>query len=77
MSAPQLPASRAKRVLGALEKLGFVVVRQRGSHRFLRHPDGRVCTFAFHDKATVRRAMLSELPNQAGVSQEDLPRLLG
>ncbi|MCC6740729.1 MAG: type II toxin-antitoxin system HicA family toxin [Planctomycetia bacterium] len=77
MSAPQLPASRAKRVLGALQELGFVVVRQHGSHKFLRHPDGRVCTFAFHDKATIGRAMLSKLAHQAGVNSEDLGRLLG
>jgi predicted RNA binding protein YcfA (HicA-like mRNA interferase family) len=30
----------AKKVEKALEKLGFEQIRQRGSHLFLRHPDG-------------------------------------
>jgi predicted RNA binding protein YcfA (HicA-like mRNA interferase family) len=33
-----LPASR---VIKALEKIGFQQIRQKGSHLFMRHPDGR------------------------------------
>jgi predicted RNA binding protein YcfA (HicA-like mRNA interferase family) len=32
----------------ALRKLGFVRVRQRGSHVFYRHPDGRTTTVPHH-----------------------------
>ena len=64
------------RVVYACEKLGFAVVRQKGSHRFLRQPDGRVCSFAFHDKVTIGRAMPAKLVNQAGVAPEDLNRFL-
>jgi len=42
----------ARRVIRALERAGFALVRQRGSHRVYRHADGRQMTFAYHD--TVR-----------------------
>ena len=31
----------AKKVVKALENIGFKQIRQKGSHLFLRHPDGR------------------------------------
>jgi predicted RNA binding protein YcfA (HicA-like mRNA interferase family) len=32
---------KAREILGKLEKAGFIVKRQSGSHVVLRHPDGR------------------------------------
>ena len=36
-----------KELIAALQRAGFEVTRQRGSHRFLRHSDGRVRLFPF------------------------------
>ncbi|MBM3767321.1 MAG: addiction module toxin, HicA family [Acidobacteria bacterium] len=36
-----LPRPTGKELVRALERVGFSTVRVRGSHRFLRHPDGR------------------------------------
>jgi len=38
-----LPAVTGQRLIKALRKIGFEVVRKKGSHNFLQHPDGR-CT---------------------------------
>jgi len=38
----------AEKVIKALIKIGFQVVRQRGSHVFLRHPDGRTTVVPVH-----------------------------
>jgi predicted RNA binding protein YcfA (HicA-like mRNA interferase family) len=38
---PLLPVLPGLRVVRALEKVGFEVVRIRGSHHVLRHLDGR------------------------------------
>ncbi|MCX7838591.1 MAG: type II toxin-antitoxin system HicA family toxin [Anaerolineae bacterium] len=35
------PVLKPREVVAILEKLGFVEVRQRGSHKQYRHPDGR------------------------------------
>jgi predicted RNA binding protein YcfA (HicA-like mRNA interferase family) len=38
----KLPALTGPEVIQALERDGFSVVRTRGSHHFLGHPDGRM-----------------------------------
>lgn len=37
----KLPRLSSKEVCTFLEKEGFVSIRQKGSHRFYRHSDGR------------------------------------
>jgi len=37
----KLPSLTGKEIISALKKTGFVVERQRGSHIFLKHLDGR------------------------------------
>jgi len=36
-----IPVSKPAEVVAILQKIGFVEVRQRGSHEQFRHPDGR------------------------------------
>lgn len=45
---PSVPAVSGARVVKALEKVGFQVVRVKGSHRIMRHPDGRWTTVPVH-----------------------------
>jgi predicted RNA binding protein YcfA (HicA-like mRNA interferase family) len=45
---PKPPVLKPKEVVAILERLGFVEVRQRGSHRQYRHADGRGTTVPFH-----------------------------
>jgi predicted RNA binding protein YcfA (HicA-like mRNA interferase family) len=42
------PVLKPQEVVAILERLGFVEVRQRGSHKQYRHPDGRKTTVPFH-----------------------------
>ena len=44
----RVPVLKPREVIRALERLGFVEVRQRGAHRQFRHPDGRGTTVPFH-----------------------------
>jgi predicted RNA binding protein YcfA (HicA-like mRNA interferase family) len=44
------PASKAKRVLAALLRVGWSVKRQSGSHRLLTRPGWPDYEFAFHDR---------------------------
>ncbi|WP_459942919.1 type II toxin-antitoxin system HicA family toxin, partial [Deferrisoma palaeochoriense] len=44
----QLPVLSPLEVVAILRRLGFVEVRQRGSHKQFRHSDGRVTTVPFH-----------------------------
>lgn len=62
----------ARRVIRALERAGFVIVRQRGSHRVLRHARGRQLTFAYHDRARLGTPALRRVARDAGISLEKL-----
>lgn len=66
------PASKAKRVLAALESIGWSVKRQTGSHRILcRHGDEDV-VFAFHDREEIGPRMLARLAKRTGLTPGDL-----
>lgn len=43
-----IPVLKPREVVARLERLGFVEIRQRGSHKQFRHPDGRVTTVPVH-----------------------------
>ncbi len=61
----------ARRVLKALQALGFETVRQRGSHVFLRHPDGRKTTVPVHPGEEIGRGLLRKIIHDAEVTVEE------
>ena len=44
-----------------LLRLGFTSVRQKGSHVFYRHPDGRTTTVPDHGNRDLARPLLREI----------------
>ena len=46
----KLPLLSGRQVSAALTRLGFVEVHRKGSHVKLKHEDGRVIVFPFHDE---------------------------
>jgi len=46
----KLPVLSGKEIVKALTKIGFVPVRQKSSHVFLRHADGRRTVIPLHDE---------------------------
>ncbi|MEK6335372.1 MAG: type II toxin-antitoxin system HicA family toxin [Acidobacteriota bacterium] len=46
----KLPVLSAKQVLAALKRLGFIEVHRKGSHVKMKHLDGRIIVFPFHDE---------------------------
>jgi predicted RNA binding protein YcfA (HicA-like mRNA interferase family) len=62
-----LHAVRAREVIRFLESIGFVQARQKGSHRFFRHPDGRTVTVPDHKGEDLGRGILAKILRDAGV----------
>lgn len=60
--------------LQVLEKLlfylGFEVKRQKGSHVFYRHPDGRYTTLPHHGNQEIGRSLLRQIIREIGISPE-------
>jgi len=52
------PVLKPRDVIARLLRLGFVEVRQRGSHTQFRHPDGRATTVPMHAGRDISPALL-------------------
>ena len=59
----------AREVLAKLLRAGFVEVRQAGSHKILRHPDGRQTYIAMHP-GTLPTGTFRKILKQAVLSEE-------
>ena len=46
----KFPILSGRQVLAALKRLDFVEVHRKGSHVKMKHSDGRVIVFPFHDE---------------------------
>lgn len=66
-------SAKAKRVLAALERVGWSVKRQRGgSHKVLEHPDYPDYVFSFHDGDEIGPKMMARIAKKTGLTREDL-----
>ena len=57
----KLPLRDAKEVSKILQKMGFVLDRQHGSHMFFKHPDGRTTTIPSHGGEEIDRGLLNKI----------------
>jgi predicted RNA binding protein YcfA (HicA-like mRNA interferase family) len=60
----------------ALLALGFRQERQKGSHVFYRHPDGRTTTVPSHPGRDLTRPLVREILREIEVSPEEFVELL-
>ena len=65
-------AAKAKRVLAALERLGWKEKRRSGSHRTLSRSGWPDVVFAFHDNEEIGPRMLARIAKVTGLKPEDL-----
>ena len=72
----RLPALTGKQLLAALQPLGFETLRVKGSHHFLRHPDGRTTVVPIHAGEMVGPGLMNSILRQVKLSREDLQRFL-
>lgn len=65
-------ATRTRRVLRALTRIGWSMKRQSGSHRVLQRSGWPDFVFAFHDREEIGPKMLSRIAKRTGLTPEDL-----
>jgi len=66
------PSTRARRVLAALQRLGWAIKRQSGSHRTMSREGWPDFVFAFHDDEEIGPRMLARIAKRTGLRPEDL-----
>jgi len=66
----------ARKVIKVLSVLGFRVVRRRGSHVVLKHPDGRITVVPVHAGEKIGIGLLLKIIKDAKLSKEEFLKLL-
>jgi len=74
---PKLPVFTGEEVISALKKVGFQVVRQKGSHVRMQHEDGRVVTIPVHAGKTLGKGLLRKILRDAELTRDEFLALLG
>lgn len=73
---PKLPALTAKELVKIINKIGFKFIRQRGSHMFFKHFDGRATTIPNHSGQKIGPGLLNTIiKNDLQLSREEFLKL--
>jgi len=67
-----IPVLKPSEVIRILENLGFIEVRQKGSHKQFRHDDGRCTTVPFHKGRDISPTLLRQIAKDIGLTVEDM-----
>jgi len=67
----------SRQVIQILEQLGFQKIRQRGSHFFFKHPDGRTTIVPVHKGEDIGRGLLQEIIKDTKLTKEEFLKSLG
>jgi predicted RNA binding protein YcfA (HicA-like mRNA interferase family) len=66
-----VPVLKPQEVVRILESIGFVEVRQKGSHKQFRHPDGRATTVPFHKGRDISPRLLRQIASDVNLTVEE------
>ena len=68
---PKPPVLKSREVIALLERHGFAEVRQRGSHKQFRHPDGRSTTVPVHGGRDIAPTLLRQIARDVGLTLDE------
>jgi len=74
--SPKLPTLKAQELIKILKEIGFYSVRQKGSHIFFRHQDGRTTLVPFHCGEDIGRGLLRQILREIEISPDELIKFL-
>jgi predicted RNA binding protein YcfA (HicA-like mRNA interferase family) len=69
-------AVSGKALIAVLKRIGFDEIRVKGSHRFLKHPDGRTTVVPVHSNETLGPGLLASFLRDVKLSRTGLQDLL-
>ncbi|MBU2599372.1 type II toxin-antitoxin system HicA family toxin [bacterium] len=67
----RMPTITTKLMIRFLHNLGFEQVRQKGSHKFFRHADGRTATVADHKGEDSGKGITNKILKDTEVTKEN------
>lgn len=72
----QMPTLKPRQLIKILEELGFVKIRQEGSHIFFKHTDGRTTVVPNHPGKDIGRGLLRAILRDIGIKPQELQKYL-
>lgn len=73
----KLPILTAQELIKILKKIGFEIIRQKGSHVFIAHEDGRTTVVPVHPGEDIGRGLLRKIIKEdVKISIQDFQELL-
>jgi len=72
----RLPRLTGRVLIGALGRAGFQTVRVKGSHHFLRHPDGRCTVVPVHRGETIGPGLTMKILRDCELTPAELAGLI-
>jgi predicted RNA binding protein YcfA (HicA-like mRNA interferase family) len=69
-------AVSGKALIAAFKRIGFEEIRVKGSHHFLKHPDGRTTVVPVHSNETLGPGLLASILRDVKLSRTGLQDLL-
>lgn len=72
----KLPRISAEKVIKVIEKLGFFLVRQSGSHKIYKNDTGTRITIPYHTGKTLHPKVLKQILKDVDISIEEFNKLL-
>ena len=60
----------ARKVIRALENIGFRQIRQKGSHLFMQHPDGRTTLIPIHPGEKIGKGLIRKIINDVELTRD-------
>ena len=72
----EIPVLKSKEVIKALIKLGFANTRQKGSHAFFKHSDGRTTVVPVRSRKDIGKGLMKSILNDVKMSVEEFRKYL-
>lgn len=73
---PRLPRITAKQIISLLEKRGFKLARQSGSHKIYKNTEGKRVTVPFHNDKILHPKIVKSIFRDAEITEEELNELI-
>ena len=67
-----VPVLKPREVVRILQAIGFEQVRQKGSHKQFRHPNGRITTVPFHKGRDISPTLLRKIAKDVRTTVDEL-----
>ncbi|MFA5771713.1 MAG: type II toxin-antitoxin system HicA family toxin [Thermoplasmata archaeon] len=72
----KLPRITADKVIRVLEKLGFICVRQSGSHMIYKNDEGKRVTVPYHSKKVLHPKVLKSILRDANLTVDKFREMI-